>query len=155
MDSEFSIQMGALADVAQIVKLMEQYWSFENIAGFQAERITPLLEYVLSHPQRGTIWIARAGGELVGYLIVVFVFSFEYQGLGAEIDELFVLPHARSRGIGTALLEVAENSLAERGCTCVQLQLGTANRAAHAFYCRRGYAARTAYELLAKQLQDA
>ena len=154
MSAEHRIQLGTLADVPEIIALMEQYWAFEGIAGFEPGAMAILLEQVLSHPHLGMAWIAREGSELVGYLMAVFVFSFEYQGLAAEIDELFVLPHARSRGIGTALLDAAEKSIAEGGCTCIQLQLGSANRAAYAFYARRGYAARTKYELLAKQFTD-
>jgi GNAT superfamily N-acetyltransferase len=132
--------------------LMGQYWAFEGIAGFDAERAALLLRQLLSQPYLGTIWAGRAGGELVGYLIAVFVFSFEYQGLVAEIDEFFVRPQARSQGIGAALLDFAESGVSESGCTWVQLQLGTANRAARAFYRRRGYAERSDYELLNKKL---
>jgi GNAT superfamily N-acetyltransferase len=155
MSPECRIQIGALPDVPQIVLLMEQYWSFEGIAGFESARMAQLLEHMLSQPHLGTIWVAREDSELVGYLIAVFIFSFEYRGLVAEIDELFVLPQARCHGIGTALLDRAETSVADAGCIRVQLQLGTANRAARAFYHRRGYAARTEYELVGKHLADA
>ena len=55
-----------------------------------------------------------------------------------EIDEFFVLPAARSRGVGSALLAAAEAALARRGCVRLQLQLGAAQRAARVFYPRRG-----------------
>jgi GNAT superfamily N-acetyltransferase len=155
MNPGYSIEVGTVADVPQIVTLMEKYWSFEGLTGFEAARMSELLGRFLSHPNLGTVWAAREGRDLVGYLIAVFVFSFEYQGVVAEIDELFVLPRARHHGIGTALLDVAERSVADAGCTCIQLQLGTANDGAQAFYQRRGYAARTAYKLLDKELAAA
>lgn len=152
MDSEHGIQAGTLADVPQIIALMEEYWSFEGIAGFERARAAALLRHLLSQPHLGTVWAAHDGGRVVGYLIAVLVFSFEYQGLVAEIDELFVSLQARRDGIGTALLGVAEASLTARGCTCVQLQLKAGNDAARAFYRRRGYGARENYELLDKNL---
>ena len=152
MNSELEIQTSKLADVPQIVALMEEYWSFEDIAGFERARASALLRHFLSQPHLGTVWAAREGGRVVGYLIAVLVFSFEYQGLVAEIDELFVSPQGRRNGIGTALLEVAEASLSARGCTRVQLQLSAGNDAARAFYHRRGYGARENYELLDKKL---
>lgn len=155
MSNEATIRPAELIDVPELAILMEQYWAFEGIAGFDAEQAALLLRQLLSQPYRGTIWTARAGGELVGYLIAVYVFSFEYQGLVAEIDELFVRPQARSQGMGAALLDFAESGLTESGCTWVQLQLGTANRAARAFYRRRGYAERSDYELLNKKLARA
>jgi GNAT superfamily N-acetyltransferase len=152
MSNEATIGAAEPCDVPELAVLMQQYWAFEGIAGFDAERASSLLSQFLSQPHFGIIGTCRAGGELVGYLIAVFVFSFEYQGLVAEIDEFFVRPQARSRGMGTALLEFAESGLRERGCTWVQLQLGAANAAAHAFYRRHGYAERADYELLNKKL---
>jgi GNAT superfamily N-acetyltransferase len=152
MNAEYRIEIGALADVPQIVALMKQYWSFEGLAGFESARVSALLGQLLSQTHLGRVWVAREGARSFGYLITVFVFSFEYQGLVAEIDELFVLPEARRHGIGTALLDFAEASLAHAGCTSMQLQLAAGNRAAHSFYHRRGYAARTAYGLLDKRL---
>jgi ribosomal protein S18 acetylase RimI-like enzyme len=152
MDSEHGIQTGTLADVPQIIALMEEYWRIEGIAGFERARAAALLRHLLSQPHLGTVWAAREHGRVAGYLIAVLVFSFEYQGLVAEIDELFVSPQVRRDGIGTALLEVAEASLTARGCTCVQLQLSAGNDAARVFYHRRGYGARENYELLDKKL---
>jgi ribosomal protein S18 acetylase RimI-like enzyme len=152
MSSEHEIRVGALADVPQIVALMEGYWSFEGIAAFDSARAAALLAQLLSQPHLGSVWAAHAAGSVVGYLVAVLVFSFEYQGLVAEIDEFFVLPQSRRDGVGTALLDVAEASLTERGCTCVQLQLGSANTAGRAFYRRRGYGARANYQLFDKKL---
>jgi ribosomal protein S18 acetylase RimI-like enzyme len=155
MNPRYSIEVGTADDVPQLVTLMEKYWSFEGLAGFEAVRMSRLLGRVLSQPNLGTVWAARDGRDLLGYLIAVYVFSFEYQGLVAEVDELFVLPRARRHGVGTALLDVAETGLANAGCTCIQLQLGTANGAALAFYRRRGYAARDGYKLFDKELAAA
>jgi len=152
MKSEFGIQTGTLADVPQIIALMEEYWTFEGIAGFERARAAALLRHLLLQPHLGTVWAAHEGGRVIGYLVAVLIFSFEYQGLVAEIDELYVSPQVRRDGIGTALLDVAEASLAARGCTCVQLQLGAGNDVARAFYQCRGYGGRENYELLDKKL---
>src|ERR1700722_18202598 len=123
MDSEHGIQAGTLADVPQIIALMEEYWTFEGIAGFERARAAGLLRHLLLQPHLGTVWAAREGGRVIGYLVAVLIFSFEYQGLVAEIDELYVSPQVRRGGIGTAILDVAEASLAARACTCGGLRL--------------------------------
>ena len=64
----------------------------------------------------GAIWLAESAGALTGYLIVVLVASVEHQGLMGEIDEFFVLPEARSQGVGARLLAAAEAALTRRGC---------------------------------------
>jgi GNAT superfamily N-acetyltransferase len=142
------------ADIPALLALVRRYWDCEGIAGFEALRIELVLQQLLaSTPSRGAIWVAELEGSLLGYLIVVLVMSVEHKGLMAEIDEFFVLPEARSRGVGGALLAAAERALAQRGCVRLQLQLGRGNVRARSFYERRGYGARAGYELFDKPLQ--
>lgn len=141
------------ADIPRLLTLIRRYWDFEGITGFDALRNELVLKQLLAGPAApGMIWVAESQGALAGYLIVVLVMSVEHRGLMGEIDELFVMPEARSQGTGGQLLAAAEALLRERGCTRLQLQLGTANTPARAFYRRRGYAARAGYELWDKAL---
>jgi GNAT superfamily N-acetyltransferase len=105
-------------------------------------------------PRLGSGWIAFARGEAVGYLLAVYVHSLEHLGLTAEIDEFFVLPSARSKGLGEALLRLAEAEFLRRGCTNVALQLGRGNERARLFYRALGYRERAGFELLDKMLPD-
>ena len=92
--------------------------------------------------------------RMSGYLLAVYVFSLEHLGLTAEIDEFFVLPSARGKGLGDALLRLAEAEFLRRGCTNVALQLGRGNDQARVFYRAHGYSERAGYELLDKMLPD-
>jgi GNAT superfamily N-acetyltransferase len=148
------IRAGRPADVPQLVPLVGQYWHFEAMEGFDAVTVAPLLTRIASQPQLGAIWVAETDGELVGYLIAVYIFSLEQKGLMAEIDEFFVSPAARTYGVGAALLAVAESDLVGAGCVAVQLQLGKDNWRARAFYRRHGYDERAGYELLGKRLEE-
>jgi GNAT superfamily N-acetyltransferase len=139
-------------DVPRLLSLIRRYWDCEGIAGFEALRVELVLQRLLAEPALGLIWVAESQGALVGYLIVVLVMSVEHRGLMGEIDEFFVLPEARSRGTGSQLLRAAEAALVRRGCVRLQLQLGTANSAARAFYEQRGYAPRSGYALFDKPL---
>lgn len=147
-----SVRPVAPNDIPPLLALVRRYWEFQGIEGFAALRIELVLQRLLAEPRLGAIWVAESDGRLVGYLIAVLVLSVEHRGLTAEIDEFFVLPEARSRGVGRQLLAAAETALAARGCVRLQLQLGVANFEARAFYQRRGYTARAGYELLDKPL---
>jgi len=147
------IRRATPADIPKLLALVRRYWDFEGIKGFAALRVELVLQELLAErATRGAVWVADSAGTLLGYLIVVLVMSVEHQGLMGEIDEFFVLPEARSHGVGAQLLTAAEAALAERGCTRLQLQLGTANARARAFYEHRGYGARPGYELWDKPL---
>lgn len=146
------IRPARAADLPELAGLVGRYWAFEAIPGFDPPRIRALLERLLAEPERGRAWLARSDAEPVGYLLGVYVLSFEHQGLTAEIDELFVLPEQRSRGIGAALLKDALAAFGSAGCTRVQLQLARGNEAARRFYHRHGFAERQHYELLDRPL---
>jgi ribosomal protein S18 acetylase RimI-like enzyme len=146
------IRPAAAADIPALVPLVEQYWLFEDIEGFDAARIGRELAGLLADSRLGSAWIARMKGQAVGYLIAVYVFSLEHLGLTAEIDEFFVLPSARGRKIGEGLLRLAEAEFVRRRCTNVSLQLGRGNERAREFYRRQGYADRAGFELLDKVL---
>jgi ribosomal protein S18 acetylase RimI-like enzyme len=147
------IRLAAVGDAAAIAALVERYWVFESIGGFDRQRIEALLRDLLSAPERGACWVVEGEGRLCGYLLAVFMFSLEHGGLMAEIDELFVSPEMRSAGVGTLLVAAAERDLAGRGLVRLQLQLAVDNERARLFYERRGFLPRS-YELLDKPLQE-
>ena len=136
-----------------LLPLIENYWRFENIAGFESRRIEAQLARLLSEPRLGCGWIAFSHDLAVGYLLAVYVFSLEHLGITAEIDEFFVLPSHRGNKIGRALLSAAEAEFVRVGCTNVSLQLARGNDLARAFYHRHGYSERSAFDLLDKMLQ--
>ena len=146
------IRAATVADVPALVPLVEQYWLFEDIAQFDAARVGRELSRALADPALMSGWIARVKGEAVGYLLAVYVFSLEHLGLTAEIDEFFVLPGARSGGIGDKLLRLAEAEFRRRQCTNVFLQIGKGNDRARIFYRAHGFDGRDGFDLLDKML---
>src|SRR5687767_11225935 len=146
------IRQATALDIPALLPLVEQYWIFEDIAGFDGPRVGRELARAMASPDLASAWIALAKGRPVGYLLAVYVFSLEHLGLTAEIDEFFVLPSARGRRVGDALLEQAEAEFVRRDCTNVALQLGRGNDRARVFYRAHGYGERAGYDLLDKTL---
>ena len=140
------------ADIPALLPLIEQYWAFEDIAGFDPARVGRELGRLFADPQLGAGWIAEMNGKAAGYLLAVYVFSLEHLGVTAEIDEFFVLPSRRGHGAGSQLLQAAEAEFTRMNCTNVSLQLGRGNDAAREFYRRHGYSDRAGFELLDKML---
>ncbi len=147
------VRLATMGDVAGVASLVERYWEFESIGGFDRSRIETLLVRLLSEPQSGACWVAESEGRLCGYLLAVFMFSLEHGGCMAEIDEVFVSQETRSAGTGSLLLAHAEQDLAQRGLVSLQLQLGINNDRARKFYERHSFCRRAGYELLDKPLR--
>jgi GNAT superfamily N-acetyltransferase len=148
------VRLAVATDTVELARLVEHYWRFENIAGYDAAQIQKLLSTLLSQPQLGAVWLATVGSDPVGYAIVTFMFSLEHRGMMAEIDELFVLPEVRSQGCGARLLAACERDLDARDFVRLQLQIDRDNHRARAFYQRHGFAERAAFQLFDKALAD-
>jgi len=149
-----AIRLATVGDIAGVAGLVERYWEFESIGGFDRPRIETLLGNLISAPERGACWVAEAEDGVCAYLLAVFMFSLEHGGLMAEIDEVFVSPEVRSAGVGAAMVATAERDLAGRGLVRLQLQLGVDNHGARRFYERLGFSRRAGYELLDKPLKE-
>lgn len=152
MNDAVQIQPATHDDIDVLLPMVEQYWKFEAIEGFDANRVRALLTRVFDDGSLGRAWIARVYNEPAGYLLAVYVFSLEHQGLTAEIDEFFILPQHRGLGIGGQMLAAAEAQFRAEGCTNVALQLGRGNEAARRFYRQNGFEDRDGYDLVSKNL---
>ncbi len=58
------------------------------------------IEFLLAEPSRGSVIVFVEGAALCGYAILIPYWSNEYGGTLLCVDELFVVPEARNRGIG-------------------------------------------------------
>jgi len=152
MSANVNIRPASAADIAHLVDLVREYWTFEGIDGFHQARTRACLRFFFKKPALGCLWLAEQESTPVGYLLACYVFSLEHGGLTAEIDEFFLLPEHRGAGLGRRLLETAEKAFVGAGCTNVALQLSHANDPGRAFYTHFGYHAREGYDLLDKML---
>src|SRR5262245_52899655 len=105
------IRQATVEDVPVLLPLVERYWAFDGIAGFDSALVAEQLAGLFSEARLGCGWVAAVDGQPVGYLLAVYVFSLEHHGLTAEIDELMVLEQHRGQGVGAALLRIAESTL--------------------------------------------
>jgi len=135
------------SDIDRLLPLMEAYWAFEQTPGFESGRIRRQLEEFLCTPRFGRAWVAEDGQRAIGYVIAAYVYSFEYGGSMAELDELFVEEGFRGRGLGKALIATAWEALERHGCVAVQLQVADWNEAGQRFYDREGFAPKSGYRL--------
>jgi ribosomal protein S18 acetylase RimI-like enzyme len=139
MSRQVPIGPAASADAAAILPLMRDFHVHERLAmGPPEERA---LHQLLADPSRGTLLVARGPGALLGYVVVGFGFSIEFQGVDAFVDELYVDPAHRGQGIGRRLLEAAEASAKAAGVVAFHLEVDHANPDARRLYESLGYAA--------------
>jgi ribosomal protein S18 acetylase RimI-like enzyme len=100
-----------------------------------------LYEEVLVTPDAFVV-VARRGGRAVGYALAQFHHgpddTWPTSDRIGEIESLALLPDERGAGLGTELLDVAEDELSARGATTVAIAVMVGNDDAQHFYAARG-----------------
>jgi len=104
-----------------------------------AKGLARVLEEVVGDSARGFILVARENGRVVGVAYVATILSMEHCGLVAWLEELYVTPDYRHRGIGTALITEVLKQAREAGIVAIDLEVDSRQSRAIAFYQQIGF----------------
>jgi diamine N-acetyltransferase len=96
---------------------------------FDESVVRGTLRGLLQDCSLGRVWLICANHEPLGYIVMTFDYSLEYRGKGAWLDELFVKPAVRGKGIGSEALEFFENAAREQGVSVIYLEVNHGNPA--------------------------
>ena len=131
-------RLATSADVRALVGLMAEFYA-EGRFTLDTAAVARAFEALLATPELGTIWLAELDEKPLGHLVLTVAFSMEYGGLRGFIDDLYVRPAARGRGIGAALLVAAREGAIARGLRALCVETGLADHPARSLYARAGY----------------
>ena len=126
--SETLIRPASRRDLAPVIAL-------RRMVGWGSGGIEGSFDAALSG--RLGIFVAEREGEIVGAVTVAF-----HPGLPAgraHVSDLLVAPHWRRRGIGTQLLQTAEQEARRRGLRECTLDVDATNEPALSLYLKSGY----------------
>ena len=84
-------------------------------------------------------WLVREYDAAAGYLILTLGFSVEYGGRDGFIDDLYLVPTARGRGLGRALVDFALVQARELGVGTLHLEVEVGNDTAARLYRKAGF----------------
>ncbi len=122
-------------DVVQL--LLAQFAEHEIATGETALR--PAVAGMIADPQKGAILVARVEKQIVGVAVVSFTWTVEHGGKAAWLDELYVVPAWREKGVGTALLTQALEAARSAGCLAMDLEVEEAHQRVEGLYQRYGF----------------
>ena len=112
----------------------------EHTIDTPGDAVSRVVSGLLADNRRGFILIARQGARTIGVAYVSFVWTLEHGGKSAWLEELYVVPEERNRGIGKALLAAVLQTAEAAGCIAIDLEVDSEHSRAEHLYAREGFA---------------
>ncbi|HYX24053.1 MAG TPA: GNAT family N-acetyltransferase [Thermoanaerobaculia bacterium] len=128
------------ADLDAVLALHRDFFAEDHYT-FREEESRANLARLLADPGLGRVFVLEDGGTVAGYLVLTFGFSLELGGRDGLVDELYVAPAHRGRGLGTQALAAAEEACRELGIRAIHLVVERYKEDAQALYRRVGFVA--------------
>ncbi|MBU2962146.1 GNAT family N-acetyltransferase [Citreicella sp. C3M06] len=143
-----------LADPSDLQKLAAMVLSFHAERGYGSDQahVEGALTPILDGMPHGAIWLIGPRKAPVGYVMVSFGWSLEYGGLDAIVDEIYVRPAVRRRGMGGDALHQLSVGLREAGVCAMHLEVDRSDDRAQQFYRRNRFKMRDGYALMTREL---
>lgn len=144
-EDRIEIRRGGVEDSSEIARLLHDF-------NAEFREPTPGVAALAAHSRRlleeGEMTVLLAEGETApppagagraGIALLRFRPSIWTGGPEAHLQELYVVPALRGRGIGRTLLEAAIEAAREAGATEIDLNTGATDTAARALYESMGF----------------
>ncbi len=126
------------SDISAITDMMETFYAID---GYPMERELTIrnFHYFITHPEAGQAFIIRYNGVIAGYIIMNFLFSFEFGGIMAFLDELFISDSMRGKGIGKEAVAFVQQYAREKQLKMLFLEVEPHNVKAQELYKKSGW----------------
>jgi ribosomal protein S18 acetylase RimI-like enzyme len=128
----------AIADIETILSMMQEFYAIDNYP-INMDVSRGLFQEFISNENLGKSWLIVSDTKIVGYVILTFVFSFEYQGRIAFLDELYVTEKARGTGIGGKSLAFIKSESDKLSLKLIYLEVESHNEKAQKLYLASGF----------------
>ncbi len=125
-------------DIEIIVPMMQEFYAIDNYP-FDQEMTKKLFQTFIANEDLGNCWLISNKQNFVGYVILTYVFSFEYRGKIAFLDELYVNEKARGKGIGKAALQFVHEEALKNDLKIIYLEMEFHNEKAKNLYLKNGF----------------
>jgi GNAT superfamily N-acetyltransferase len=126
------------ADVPAIAALIRALAEYERLAHECNADEESLRRHLFGERPYAEVLMADLGGESVGFALFFHNYSTFLTKPGIYLEDLFVKPAVRGRGVGLALLSRLAAIAVERGCGRLEWSVLKWNEPAIGFYLRLG-----------------
>lgn len=126
-----------LADHSLLTALMQEYYALDGL--HYTPEVSAAVVTLLEHSDYGEAYLLLEQQEVVGYAVLTWWFSLEFQGKAAFLDEIYLRPQARGRGLGSVVIEQLASHCRRKGIKTVRLEVEHENQQAQKTYLKNGF----------------
>lgn len=98
----------------------------------------------------GCVYLIGPRNAPIGYIVITFGWSLEFGGMDGFVDEFFIRPGVRGRGVGTEVLQGLLPNLEEAGLRALHLEAAAERPGLQRLYARAGFKIREGYHLMTR-----
>lgn len=129
-----AINLAGPADDDRLLSLMSRYHA-ECGLPYDDDHRAAVSAPLLQGSPLGAVWLIGPARAPLGYVLVSFGWSIPKGGMIGWIEEVFIRPSVRNRGIGTDVLHAVAVSLGQAGLRALHARVDDNARAAK--FCAR------------------
>ena len=134
----FVIRPALASDVESLITLIRELAVYERLEHVAKATPESLIQHMFGPIPYAEALVAEDADHLVGFALYFHTFSTFRGQPGIYLEDLFVRPEFRGRGIGKALLQRLASIAGERGCGRLEWAVLNWNKPAIGFYRRLG-----------------
>lgn len=116
-----------------VIQLMVDFYAIDNYP-INEEITKRNFDYFINHPELGRVFEIRYEKEIVGYILFATLFSFEFGGTIAFLDELYISDTMRGKGLGKEAMKFAKQFAKDQNYKVLYLEIEPHNVKAQELY---------------------
>lgn len=136
--NNFEILNAAQTHLNSIIKLIREFAEFEKLSEFCQVSENDLREAIFGEHKFINCLVAGSGNELVGYALFFPVFKSFRGERSMFLEDLYISPKMRGKGLGLKLLKEVARTAKEQNCLRMDWQALKWNAPAIEFYKNLG-----------------
>jgi len=133
-----TVERATLENKEILNELMQRQFEEHEIM-YTTEILATAIQAMLERDDLGCFLIAKEKEQVIGFAAISYAWTLEHGGKSAWLDELYVLPAYRGRGVGGELVARVIEEVGREGCWAIDLEVEEEHRRAERLYERKGF----------------
>lgn len=124
--------------IEPVIDLMTSFYAIDNYP-IDVELTRKNFYYFIDNSHLGQVFAILLDEKFVGYMIIAKLFSFEFGGHIAFLDELYISEKARGKGLGKKAVKFAQQYAVEEKLKKLFLEVEAHNISASELYKKMSF----------------